>query len=72
MISGVLFMLAGETVLCGSWAIAAWMLLFAAINTIYFKLSEEPGLVKRFGQEYVAYRAKVPMWLPRLKPWRPS
>jgi protein-S-isoprenylcysteine O-methyltransferase Ste14 len=69
MISGVLFMLVGEAVGSGSWAIAVWALLFLAINTLYFKLSEEPGLVQRFGQEYSDYRTRVPMWLPRLKPY---
>jgi protein-S-isoprenylcysteine O-methyltransferase Ste14 len=23
-----------------------------------------------FGDEYAAYREGVPMWLPRLKPWK--
>ncbi len=72
MISGVSFLLAGETVFTGSWAIGVWLLLTILINTVYFKLSEEPGLVKRFGQEYLTYRAAVPMWLPRLNPWRPG
>jgi protein-S-isoprenylcysteine O-methyltransferase Ste14 len=72
MISGVLFILVGYTILSGSWAIGTWALMFFAINTIYFKLFEEPGLVRRFGQEYLTYRANVPMWVPRLKPWHPN
>jgi len=71
MISGVLFMLLGETVILGSSALLGWFLFAFVLNTVYFKLSEEPGLVKRFGQEYVTYRANVPMWVPRLKPWDP-
>ncbi|OGO38290.1 MAG: hypothetical protein A2W35_18695 [Chloroflexi bacterium RBG_16_57_11] len=70
MISGVLFTLVGEAILFGSCAIGIWGLLFFVINTIYFKASEEPRLVRRFGQEYLIYRANVPMWLPRLKPWQ--
>jgi len=70
MISGVLFILAGEAILFRSWAVCAWAAVFFLINTAYFKLSEEPGLVKRFGQEYLTYRDNVPMWLPRLRPWR--
>ena len=34
--------------------------------------SEEPGLEKRFGAEYVEYKRNVPRWIPRLKPWRPQ
>jgi protein-S-isoprenylcysteine O-methyltransferase Ste14 len=70
MIMGVLSVLVGEGILCGSLAILAWAVLFFLVNTLYFKLSEEPGLLGRFGEEYAAYRADVPMWLPRIKPWR--
>ncbi len=69
MLSGVLFMILAEAILLGSWKVLGWFVVFGLINTIYFRLSEEPGLVKRFGNEYVAYRANVPMWIPRIKPW---
>ncbi len=72
MISGVLFVLLGEGITCGSPAILIWAFLFFLINTLYFKLSEEPGLMLRFGDDYIEYHANVPMWLPRLKPWMPS
>ena len=72
MISGVLFILVGEGVLVGSSAICTWALLFFMINTVYFMLFEEPGLERRFGQAYLTYRANVPRWLPRLKPWHPN
>jgi protein-S-isoprenylcysteine O-methyltransferase Ste14 len=39
------------------------------VNTIYLKVSEEPGLARRFGREYLTYREAVPMWMPRLRPW---
>jgi protein-S-isoprenylcysteine O-methyltransferase Ste14 len=32
-------------------------------------LSEEPGLEKRFGDDYRRYKANVPRWIPRLRPW---
>jgi len=69
MIAGVLFMILAEAILLGSWRLLGWFLFFGVINTIYFHLSEEPGLVRRFGDEYLAYRANVPMWIPRLRPW---
>jgi len=69
MISGVLFMLIGETIFFGSWLLFIWALIFGMGNTLYFRLSEEPGLARRFGEDYLAYRRNVPMWIPRLKPW---
>jgi len=70
MISGVLLVLLGESVVFGSVAIFIWAILFFIINHFYFIFSEEPGLVRRFGEEYLRYRENVPRWLPRLKPWR--
>jgi len=72
MISGVLFMLLGEAVGLGSPVLLAWFALFLLLNLVYIKLLEEPMLVRRFGQEYIEYRANVPMWFPRLKPWEPG
>ena len=39
------------------------------VNTIYIPLREEPGLVKRFGDDYLLYKRNVPRWIPRLTPW---
>jgi protein-S-isoprenylcysteine O-methyltransferase Ste14 len=71
MILGVLTLLVGEALLFASYIIAALALLFFGINTVYFIFSEEPGLVKRFGQEYREYMQNVPRWIPRRKPWQP-
>ena len=57
MISGVLFMLLGESIFTGSRAIFIWFLAFMLINTTYFKLLEEPGLVRRPGRRPVAAAA---------------
>lgn len=70
MISGVSFILLGEAIMFGSDGLFAWFLSFIAVNTVYFILSEEPGLEKRFGQEYVEYKRHVPRWIPQLKPWK--
>ncbi|MFN8492079.1 MAG: isoprenylcysteine carboxylmethyltransferase family protein [Caldilineaceae bacterium] len=69
MISGVFMMLLGQALCWGSWFVGLWACLFFGINHIYFILSEEPGLEKRFGEPYRIYKAHVPRWLPRLKPW---
>jgi protein-S-isoprenylcysteine O-methyltransferase Ste14 len=69
MISGVALMLAGEALTWRSGVLALWLAVFAVINHTYFLLSEEPGLEKRFGDGYREYRAHVPRWLPRIRPW---
>jgi protein-S-isoprenylcysteine O-methyltransferase Ste14 len=38
----------------------------------FIRAYEEPHLAERFGKEYLAYRAAVPAWIPRLRPWHPS
>ena len=67
MITGVGTMLAGQAVFLRSWAIAVELVLFVAVNEIYFPLVEEPGLRRRFGAEYEEYCARVPRWLPRVR-----
>ena len=69
MISGVLFMVAGLALLRGSALTGALAAFFFVVNHVYFIYSEEPGLVKRFGQSYRIYKANVPRWLPRLRPY---
>jgi methanethiol S-methyltransferase len=47
-------------------------LLFSLNVWAYVRLAkrEESALAERFGEEYQAYRQRVPMWLPRLRNWR--
>jgi protein-S-isoprenylcysteine O-methyltransferase Ste14 len=69
MISGVLFVLLGEAALLGSVPLLTWFAAVLAVNAVYIPLVEEPGLVRRFGEEYAAYRRAVPRWLPRVRGW---
>lgn len=71
MISGVLAILLGEAAIFASVALLLWFAGVFAVNALYLPLVEEPGLRKRFGADYDAYRANVPRWLPRLSPWEP-
>lgn len=48
---------------------ATWLLLFVAINHVYFLAVEEPGLEESFGQAYLDYAAHVPRRVPRGTPW---
>ena len=72
MISGVLFLLLGEAALLGCVPLLLWFAAVAAVNAAYLPLVEEPGLVRRFGEDYERYRENVPRWLPRLRPWGPQ
>jgi len=69
MITGVTTVLIGEALVAGSWLIGAWAAVFVLVNHTYFVLSEERGLARRFGESYLAYKANVPRWIPRLTPW---
>jgi len=71
MILSVLIVLLGEALLFASSWIALEAGLFFVINSLYFGYSEEPGLEKRFGEEYKEYKKHVPRWIPRRTPWKP-
>ena len=65
MITAVLAVLLGEAALFGSTALLIWCGAFFVANPAWFVLYEEPGLERRFGDEYRRYRSAVPRWLPR-------
>ena len=69
MITGVILVLFGESLLFNSWPILLWALLFLVGNLIYIPAVEEKGLLVRFGSPYQEYRGKVPPWIPRLVKW---
>jgi protein-S-isoprenylcysteine O-methyltransferase Ste14 len=70
MIAGVFFVLLGETMIAASLPLLGWFVVFVIINTVHIPLAEEPGLVKRFRDDYLAYKRNVPRWIPRLTPWK--
>jgi protein-S-isoprenylcysteine O-methyltransferase Ste14 len=69
MISGVICALLAEALAFWSWPLVVWAAVFVAVNMLYMPFSEEPGLERRFGEAYRVYKANVPRWIPRLKPW---
>ena len=70
MITGALCILLGEAIFFGSWWLLGWFGFALVLNLIYIPLSEEPGLVRRFGDDYLHYTQNVPRWIPRLTPWK--
>ena len=65
-------MLGAESFLLGSWHLAGWMSVFFLLMTLIFLWVEEPDLERRFGDSYRRYKANVPRWIPRLRPWDPG
>ena len=41
--------------------------LFMLLNVLYIKVIEDKEMEKRFGEEYLEYKKKVPAFIPRLK-----
>jgi protein-S-isoprenylcysteine O-methyltransferase Ste14 len=60
----------GQALLLGQTVLLAYAAAFAVAVLGFVRLYEEPTLRERFGAEYEAYRAAVPGWMPRLRPWR--
>ena len=69
MISGVLFVLFGESVILRSWPHLEWAATFLVLNLVYIPLLEEPPLAERFGEPYREYRRHVGRFIPRIHPW---
>ena len=67
MISGVLLIIIAEALYFRSVPIAGWAAAFFLMNAIYLPLVEELGLERRFGDEYLAYKRKVPRIIPSLR-----
>ncbi len=40
--------------------------LFALINVFYVKAIEEKEMEKKFGERYLEYKKKVPMFIPKV------
>lgn len=72
MISAVMAVLFGQALLLNSLCQLAWATFFSLGNMLYIPSSEEPGLQRRFGEEYALYKQHVPRWVPRLRPWFPD
>lgn len=67
MVSGLLVAVAGAGVLLRSLSIVFILTPFLVlVGVIELKMIEEPELEKRLGQEYIEYKKRVPMFIPRI------
>jgi protein-S-isoprenylcysteine O-methyltransferase Ste14 len=72
MYIAVLTIIAGQALLLGSRALAAYAGAVWLLFHIFVIVYEEPTLRRRYGASYEAYRAHVDRWWPRIRPWRGS
>jgi protein-S-isoprenylcysteine O-methyltransferase Ste14 len=55
----------GQAVLFASWGVALYGIVIAVAFDTFVRLYEEPTLQQVYGEEYAAYRATTPRWVPR-------
>lgn len=71
MYVGMIAAILGQALWLGRWELLVHAAIMWAVPAAYVKWREEPALEKRFGAAYNEYRAAVPAWIPRLRPWTP-
>jgi len=65
MYCGLLLLLIGWALVAGSPLLGGYTLFFAVAFHLRVVLYEEPRLRSQFSQEWAAYAATVPRWIPR-------
>jgi protein-S-isoprenylcysteine O-methyltransferase Ste14 len=68
MALGLLLMAFAEAMWLHSPSLGVYALVLTALMNLYLVYIEEPGLERRFGEDYRAYRNAVPSWLPFRRP----
>ncbi len=63
--------IAGQALVLGRPGLLLYAAAFIAVTATFVRWYEEPTLTRQFGAEYEAYRAAVPGWWPRRRPWSP-
>jgi protein-S-isoprenylcysteine O-methyltransferase Ste14 len=61
---GLLLMVYAEALWFYSVSVMCYAVLLTLAADVYVTYIEEPSLTRRFGDDYRAYRAAVPRWLP--------
>jgi protein-S-isoprenylcysteine O-methyltransferase Ste14 len=57
----------GQAVLFASWGVALYGVVIALAFHTFVLLYEEPTLREAYGEEYAAYYAATPRWIPRFR-----
>jgi protein-S-isoprenylcysteine O-methyltransferase Ste14 len=72
MYVAILAIVFGQAILLGNRDLLIFGGVFWLACHLFVIFYEEPNLRRRFGDDYEAFRAAVPRWLPRLTPWSPA
>jgi protein-S-isoprenylcysteine O-methyltransferase Ste14 len=67
MYVAVTALIVGQAVLFASWGVALYGVVIAAAFHAFVLLYEEPTLRRAYGEEYAAYCAATPRWMPRFR-----
>lgn len=70
MYVAVVAVILGQALLLGSARVLAYGVALWLVFHLFVLGYEEPTLRRTFGEEYEAFRANVPRWLPRARGWR--
>ena len=70
MYVGVVTTVVGHAWTCASPVVGGYAVVLAVGFHVRVVTFEEPWAARTFPEEWPAYRANVPRWLPRLRPWR--
>ena len=70
MYLAVLSLILGQALLLGQWILLPYAAVVCLAFAAMVHWHEEPVLRRDFGAQYETYRAAVPGWWPRLRPWR--
>ena len=57
----------GQAILFASWGVALYGVVVAVAFHTFVRLYEEPTLRDAYGEQYDAYRAATPRWIPRFR-----
>ena len=67
MYIGLTALIFGQAVLFASWGVALYGVVIAGAFVTFVRLYEEPTLRAAYGEEYAAYCAATPRWIPRFR-----
>jgi protein-S-isoprenylcysteine O-methyltransferase Ste14 len=72
MYIAVVSIILGQALLFGNLQLAIYGLCLWLVAHLFVRLYEEPTLRRSFPDNYAAFTAHVPRWIPRLTPWQGS
>ena len=63
----VIALIFGQAVLFASWGVALYGIVIAVAFDTFVRFYEEPTLRQSYREEYAAYCAATPRWIPRFR-----